>query len=42
MAPTEIHSLVNAIGDLVTVLRTADPADKAQCSKLRLGLAAIA
>ena len=29
MTPTEIHNLVTAIGDLVGVLRTADPADKA-------------
>jgi hypothetical protein len=29
MTPTEIHTLVTAIGDLVGVLRTADPADKA-------------
>ena len=28
MTPTEIHHLVTAIGDLITVLRTADPADK--------------
>jgi site-specific DNA recombinase len=29
MTPSEIHNLVTAIGDLVGVLRTADPADKA-------------
>jgi site-specific DNA recombinase len=29
MTPTEIHNLVAAIGNLVAVLRTADPADKA-------------
>jgi len=28
MTPSEIHNLVTAIGDLVSVLRTANPADK--------------
>jgi site-specific DNA recombinase len=37
MTPTEIHSLVSAIGDLVTVLRTADPANKAAIHR-HLGL----
>ena len=28
MTPSEIHSLVTALGDLVSILRAADPADK--------------
>ncbi|WP_121160986.1 hypothetical protein [Micromonospora pisi] len=30
MSRTEITSLVQALGDIVTVLRDADPADKAE------------
>jgi hypothetical protein len=39
MTPDEITSLVQAIGDVMQVLKDADPADKAEvCSQLGLTL----